>query len=122
MTWPITWQPARWAARLRWWWATRSTPSRRSYRASPRRLPASCPDYAGGADAVRQTLAAEGPRGLYNGMGAPLATVAAFNAVLFTVRGQMEAVLRSEPGVLNPKGFCTPCPGKSGERSCLFFF
>lgn len=31
-------------------------------------------------------------------MGAPLATVAAFNAVLFTVRGQMEAVLRSEPG------------------------
>jgi len=51
-------------------------------------------------------------------MGAPLATVAAFNAVLFTVRGQMEAVLRSEPGVLNPKGFCTPCPGKSGERSC----
>ncbi|KAG0474499.1 hypothetical protein HPP92_014185 [Vanilla planifolia] len=31
-------------------------------------------------------------------MGAPLATVAAFNAVLFTVRGQMEALLRSEPG------------------------
>ena len=31
-------------------------------------------------------------------MGAPLATVAAFNAVLFTVRGQMETVLRSETG------------------------
>lgn len=31
-------------------------------------------------------------------MGAPLATVAAFNAVLFTVRGQMEALLRSDPG------------------------
>ncbi|OEL26752.1 Mitochondrial carnitine/acylcarnitine carrier-like protein [Dichanthelium oligosanthes] len=60
--------------------------------------PGQPPRYAGAADAVRQTLAAEGPRGLYKGMGAPLATVAAFNAVLFTVRGQMEGVLRSEPG------------------------
>ncbi|KAL5230403.1 hypothetical protein ABZP36_029179 [Zizania latifolia] len=56
------------------------------------------PKYAGAVDAVKQTIAAEGPRGLYKGMGAPLATVAAFNAVLFTVRGQMEALLRSEPG------------------------
>ncbi|XP_028754569.1 mitochondrial carnitine/acylcarnitine carrier-like protein [Neltuma alba] len=56
------------------------------------------PKYAGAMDAVKQTLAAEGPRGLYKGMGAPLATVAAFNAVLFTVRGQMEALLRSHPG------------------------
>ncbi|KAK1438443.1 hypothetical protein QVD17_04252 [Tagetes erecta] len=31
-------------------------------------------------------------------MGAPLATVAAFNALLFTVRGQMETLLRSAPG------------------------
>lgn len=54
--------------------------------------------YAGAIDAVKQTLASEGPRGLYKGMGAPLATVAAFNAVLFTARGQMEAVLRSAPG------------------------
>ena len=43
-------------------------------------------------------MAAEGPRGLYKGMGAPLATVAAFNAALFTVRGQMEALLMSHPG------------------------
>ncbi|XP_010559312.1 PREDICTED: mitochondrial carnitine/acylcarnitine carrier-like protein [Tarenaya hassleriana] len=57
------------------------------------------PKYAGAIDAVKQTIASEGPRGLYKGMGAPLATVAAFNAVLFTVRGQMEALLRSEPGV-----------------------
>lgn len=57
------------------------------------------PKYAGAMDAVRQTIAAEGSTGLYKGMGAPLATVAAFNAVLFTVRGQMEALLRSEPGV-----------------------
>ena len=61
--------------------------------------PGQLPKYAGAMDAVRQTLAAEGPGGLYKGMGAPLATVAAFNAVLFTVRGQMEAYLRSEPGV-----------------------
>ncbi|KAI6707516.1 hypothetical protein NL676_010478 [Syzygium grande] len=54
--------------------------------------------YSGAMDAVRQTMAAEGPGGLYKGMGAPLASVAAFNAVLFTVRGQMEALLRSEPG------------------------
>lgn len=56
------------------------------------------PKYAGAMDALRQTLAAEGPRGLYKGMGAPLATVAAFNAVLFSVRGQMEGLLRSHPG------------------------
>ncbi|MFS7950571.1 hypothetical protein Hanom_Chr07g00584801 [Helianthus anomalus] len=31
-------------------------------------------------------------------MGAPLATVAALNVVMFIVRGQMEALLRSEPG------------------------
>uniref|UniRef100_A0A0E0IWV4 Mitochondrial carnitine/acylcarnitine carrier-like protein n=1 Tax=Oryza nivara TaxID=4536 RepID=A0A0E0IWV4_ORYNI len=60
--------------------------------------PGQPPKFAGAIDAVKQTLAAEGPRGLYKGMGAPLATVAAFNALLFTVRGQMEAVLRSEPG------------------------
>ncbi|CAI9293627.1 unnamed protein product [Lactuca saligna] len=60
--------------------------------------PGQRPKYSGAIDAVKQTVAAEGPRGLYKGMGAPLATVAALNAVLFTVRGQMEALLRSEPG------------------------
>lgn len=64
----------------------------------PPPLPGQPPKYSGAMDAVKQTIAAEGPRGLYKGMGAPLATVAAFNAVLFTVRGQMEALLRSEPG------------------------
>ncbi|GAA0171270.1 transporter [Lithospermum erythrorhizon] len=65
----------------------------------PAPLPGQKPKFSGAMDAVRQTVAAEGPRGLYKGMGAPLATVAAFNAVLFSVRGQMETVLRSEPGV-----------------------
>ncbi|XP_068635035.1 mitochondrial carnitine/acylcarnitine carrier-like protein [Aristolochia californica] len=64
----------------------------------PAPLPGQLPKYSGAIDAVKQTIAAEGSRGLYKGMGAPLATVAAFNAVLFTVRGQMEAFLRSEPG------------------------
>lgn len=65
----------------------------------PAPLPGQLLKYSGAMDAVKQTIAAEGPRGLYKGMGAPLATVAAFNAVLFSVRGQMEALLRSEPGV-----------------------
>ncbi|XP_057479680.1 mitochondrial carnitine/acylcarnitine carrier-like protein [Actinidia eriantha] len=64
----------------------------------PAPLPGQLPKFSGAMDAVRKTIASEGPRGLYKGMGAPLATVAAFNAVLFTVRGQMEALLRSEPG------------------------
>nr|GMC80876.1 mitochondrial carnitine/acylcarnitine carrier-like protein [Ipomoea batatas] len=64
----------------------------------PAPLPGQAPKYSGAMDAVRQTIAAEGPRGLYKGMGAPLATVAAFNALLFTVRGQMETLVRSEPG------------------------
>ncbi|KAK1303848.1 Mitochondrial carnitine/acylcarnitine carrier-like protein [Acorus calamus] len=65
----------------------------------PAPLPGQLPKYAGAMDAVKQTIAAEGPGGLYKGMGVPLATVAAFNAVLFSVRGQMESLLRSEPGI-----------------------
>jgi solute carrier family 25 carnitine/acylcarnitine transporter 20/29 len=64
----------------------------------PAPLPGQPPKYSGAIDAVKQTLAAEGPKGLYKGMGAPLATVAVFNAVLFTARGQMEALLRDAPG------------------------
>eukprot|EP00262_Sarcandra_glabra_P006866 TRINITY_DN19426_c0_g1_i1.p1 TRINITY_DN19426_c0_g1~~TRINITY_DN19426_c0_g1_i1.p1 ORF type:complete len:299 (+),score=58.61 TRINITY_DN19426_c0_g1_i1:179-1075(+) len=64
----------------------------------PAPLHGQLPKYSGAMDAVRQTIAGEGPKGLYKGMGAPLATVAAFNALLFTVRGQMEALLRSQPG------------------------
>ncbi|KAF5201365.1 Mitochondrial carnitine/acylcarnitine carrier-like protein [Thalictrum thalictroides] len=56
------------------------------------------PKYTGAIDAVKKTIVAEGLGGMYKGMGAPLATVAAFNAVLFTVRGQLESILRSEPG------------------------
>ncbi|KAL5713970.1 hypothetical protein ACHQM5_015996 [Ranunculus cassubicifolius] len=62
-------------------------------------LPGQPPKFAGAIDAVKKTVAAEGLGGLYKGMGAPLATVAAFNAVLFTVRGQLEAFLRTAPGI-----------------------
>ncbi|CAN0842947.1 Mitochondrial carnitine/acylcarnitine carrier-like protein [Linum grandiflorum] len=61
-------------------------------------LPGQPLKYTGAIDAVKKTIASEGAGGLYKGMGAPLATVAAMNAVLFTVRGQVEAFLRSEPG------------------------
>ncbi|CAK9309486.1 unnamed protein product [Citrullus colocynthis] len=64
----------------------------------PAPLPGQRPKYSGAMDALRQTLASEGPRGLYKGMGAPLATVAAQNAVLFTVRGQLESFFRPYPG------------------------
>ncbi|KAK1364752.1 mitochondrial carnitine/acylcarnitine carrier-like protein [Heracleum sosnowskyi] len=60
--------------------------------------PGQPPKFSGAIDAVRKTVAAEGAGGLFKGMGAPLATVAAFNAVLFSVRGQIEALLRSAPG------------------------
>ncbi|PHT59855.1 hypothetical protein CQW23_02218 [Capsicum baccatum] len=65
----------------------------------PTPLPGQHPKYSGAIDAIRQTVAAKGDRGLFKDMGAPLATVEAFNAVLFIVRGQTEAFLRSEPGV-----------------------
>jgi hypothetical protein len=52
-----------------------------------------------------QTLASDGVRGLFKGMGAPLATVALFNAVLFATRGQMERILEHSDGEEIP----TPC-------------
>ena len=51
------------------------------------------PNYTGAFDAIKKIMASEGPKGLYRGLSAPLAAVALFNAVLFTARGQMEALL-----------------------------
>lgn len=65
--------------------------------AQPTPAPGQPPMYSGAMDAVRKTIAAEGAKGLYAGIGPPLATVAVFNAVLFTARGQMENLLRSSP-------------------------
>ncbi|CAL1399474.1 unnamed protein product [Linum trigynum] len=77
-------------------------------------LPGQPPKYAGAIDAVKKTISAEGAGGLYKGMGAPLATVAAFNAVLFAVRGQMEALLRSEPGATLTIGQQVVCGAGAG--------
>ncbi|XP_020083873.1 mitochondrial carnitine/acylcarnitine carrier-like protein [Ananas comosus] len=80
----------------------------------PAPLPGQLPKYSGAIDAAKQTVASEGLKGLYKGMGAPLATVAAFNAVLFTVRGQMEALLRSEPGAPLTVGQQAVCGAGAG--------
>lgn len=80
----------------------------------PAPVPGQPPKFSGAIDAVKQTITAEGPRGLYKGMGAPLATVAAFNAVLFTVRGQMEAFLRSAPGTPLTVGQQVVCGAGAG--------
>ncbi|KIZ07141.1 carnitine/acylcarnitine carrier-like protein [Monoraphidium neglectum] len=54
--------------------------------------------FRGPLDAARQTLAKEGLRGFYRGMAAPFATVALFNAILFSSRGQAQALLAHEDG------------------------
>jgi hypothetical protein len=45
-----------------------------------------------------QTLRQEGIVGLYRGMALPLATVAAFNAVLFSTRGTINSTLANADG------------------------
>lgn len=80
----------------------------------PMALAGELPRYSGAMDAVKQTFSSEGPRGFFKGMGAPLATVAAFNAVLFTVRGQMESFLRSQPGALIPLNQQVLCGAVAG--------
>ena len=65
--------------------------------AQPAPLPGQPQMYSSAMDAVRKTFAAEGAMGFYAGIGPPLATVAIFNAVLFTARGQMEAILKTNP-------------------------
>jgi solute carrier family 25 (mitochondrial carnitine/acylcarnitine transporter), member 20/29 len=49
--------------------------------------------FAGPGDALVRTVREEGVAGLYRGMGAPLATVALFNAVLFASRGAATAAV-----------------------------
>ncbi len=56
--------------------------------------------------AVRSTVAAQGPLGLYKGMLAPLATVAAFNALLFSSRGAAERILSPDGALQGPSRDC----------------
>ncbi|DBA99490.1 TPA: hypothetical protein ACH3X3_012077 [Trebouxia sp. C0006] len=64
----------------------------------PRPLPGYQPQYASALDAVRKTIAEGGVFSLFRGMGAPFATVAFYNAVLFAARGQMESMLAHPDG------------------------
>ena len=45
-----------------------------------------------------QTIAEGGAQSLFRGMGAPFATVAFYNAILFAARGQMESMLAHADG------------------------
>eukprot|EP00210_Caulerpa_lentillifera_P000162 g157.t1 len=56
------------------------------------------PKFNGAWDATRKTFMNESFVGFYRGLGPPLATVAAFNAVLFSSRGLAESLLRHEDG------------------------
>ncbi|EME30592.1 Mitochondrial carnitine/acylcarnitine carrier-like protein [Galdieria sulphuraria] len=58
--------------------------------------PGQTPQYTGAIDAVKKTVGKEGLGGLYKGMGAPLAFVAVFNAVLFASNGQMKRIVHGE--------------------------
>ena len=44
---------------------------------------------------------------LFRGMGAPFATVAVYNAVLFAARGQMESILAHADGALKLWAVCS---------------
>ncbi|KAA8495075.1 Mitochondrial carnitine/acylcarnitine carrier-like protein [Porphyridium purpureum] len=55
--------------------------------------------YGSVMDAVRHTLAEHGSSGLFKGMGVPLATVAVFNAVLFSINGVMRKVVAAASGL-----------------------
>lgn len=48
--------------------------------------------------APMQTVSEGGMTSLFRGMGAPFATVAFYNAILFAARGQMESLLAHADG------------------------
>lgn len=53
----------------------------------------------GALGVARQTVLSEGVSGLFKGMGAPLATVSALNAVLFAANGALRGFARKITGV-----------------------
>jgi len=58
--------------------------------------------YATPLAAARHIVTTSGIRGLFSGVGPPLCTVAAFNAILFSVTGSLHRLLRPDGGPLNP--------------------
>ena len=61
----------------------------------PRPAPGESPLYTSAVDALRKTVAEQGSSGLFKGMGVPLATVAIFNAILFSVNGMVRRLVAS---------------------------
>ena len=53
-----------------------------------------------------QTVAEGGMTSLFRGMGAPFATVAVYNAILFAARGQMESMLAHADGAALAQAVC----------------
>ena len=58
------------------------------------------------SQAIKQIFTSQGPRGFYRGMGPPLVTVAAFNAVLFGSTGFLNRIIRPDGGILTPAEAC----------------
>lgn len=56
--------------------------------------------------AFMQTVSEGGMTSLFRGMGAPFATVAVYNAVLFAARGQMESILAHADGAVLGQAVC----------------
>lgn len=56
----------------------------------------------GPLEASKRILANQGIRGLYKGLGPPMATVAAFNALLFSSTGVLNRLIRPDGGTLTP--------------------
>ena len=56
--------------------------------------------------AYMQTVSQGGMTSLFRGMGAPFATVAVYNAVLFAARGQMESILAHADGAVFAQAVC----------------
>jgi len=52
--------------------------------------------------ATRNIIESQGLSGLYRGMGPPLASVALFNAMLFSVNGVLSRLVRPDGGTLTP--------------------
>ena len=53
-------------------------------------------------EASKRILAAQGVRGFYKGLGPPMATVAVFNALLFSTTGYLNRLIRPDGGTLTP--------------------
>lgn len=59
-------------------------------------------NFKGPLDAASTILTTQGLKGMYRGVSPPMATVAAFNALLFGVTGTLNRWVRPDGGLLTP--------------------